>query len=122
MTKEEIIEYATAQPAAAYDCPFDGLDATVLRHSDTGRWFGIVMEVPEKFFGRREMTVCLKCPPDLQPLLIEQYAGIIFKAYHMNKTHWITVRLSLERQTLEQLIRLSYDITDKRRKQNDKSK
>lgn len=117
MTKEEIIAYATAQPAAAADQPFDGdFDATVLRHSDTGRWFGILMEVPEKFFGRRELTLTMKCPPDLQPLLLEKYAGLVYKAYHMNKTHWITVRLSAERQLLEQLIRLSYDITDKRSK------
>ena len=34
----------------------------------------------------------LKCDPVLSRLLRETYRGIL-PAYHMNKTHWITVRL-----------------------------
>ena len=45
-------------------------------------------------------------------MLCNTYAGIL-PGYHMNKKHWITVRLdgSVPDEEIEKLVRLSYDIT-----------
>lgn len=119
MTKREITDYALGLPLSAADCPFtDDFETTVLRHSDTRKWFGIILSVPDSFFGCAEEALNLKCPTELIPLLAEKYAGLIFPAYHMNKNHWITVRLCADGDIIRQLISLSYDITDNRSKEN----
>lgn len=121
MTKQEIIEYALTLPAAKADCPFDeDFETTILRHGDTGRWFGALLSVPEKHYGVAEEALDVKAPPELVPLLIDKYPGCVFPAYHMNKKHWLTVRFSADADLIRDLIRLSYDLTDrKRRKHND---
>ena len=46
----------------------------------------------------------------------------IFPAYHMSKTHWISVALdgSVEKEKLEWLLDLSFDLTAKRIKRHPK--
>lgn len=53
----------------------------------------------------------LKCGPDLIENLI-QIPGII-PAYHMNKTHWISVLLdrTVPAEQIRNLINLSYQLT-----------
>ena len=117
MTKNEIIDYALGLPVSAADCPFtEDFETTVLRHRDSRKWFGIILAVPQTFFGRAEQALNLKCPPELIPLLAEKYAGLIFPAYHMNRKHWITVRMRADDDIIKQLISLSYDITDNKRR------
>lgn len=113
--KDEILKFAV-DLGGIYDNPFSGAydSATVLRHKGTGKWFGILLEIPAGFFGDNEAEtgLDLKCPPDIGFLFKEQFDGIK-PAYHMNKEHWITVRLdgSVPKEVIEQLISLSYDIT-----------
>ncbi len=112
---DEILKFAV-DLGGSYDNPFSGANdtATVLRHKGTGKWFGILLEIPAYFFGGEtaETGLDLKCPPDIGYLFKEQFDGIK-PAYHMNKEHWITVRLdgSVPKDVIEQLISLSYDIT-----------
>ena len=44
--REKVIEYALSLPNTGADNPFEGdFDTTVLRHKDTGKWFGIIMNI-----------------------------------------------------------------------------
>ena len=56
-------------------------------------------------------VVNLKCAPEV----IESIAGLepgIYRAYHMNKTHWLTVALSeCDNDTIFWLLGISYDLT-----------
>ena len=53
----------------------------------------------------------VKCPPDLIPLLTEQERGV-YPAYHMNRTHWVTVRpCECADDTVRRLVQLSYTLT-----------
>ena len=99
------------------DYPFEeDFETGVFRHVDSGKWFGIAMNIPyTKIVRGREGSVDvvnLKCAPEV----IESIAGIepgIYRAYHMNKTHWLTVALdgSCDSDTIDWLLGISYDLT-----------
>lgn len=87
MTKDEYLEYCGSIAAAVLDKPFkNDEDSIVIRHRDTRKWFGLVMESDGK------TIVNLKCEPMEADFLRKAYKGVI-PAYHMNKTHWNTVCL-----------------------------
>lgn len=112
MTKEQLIEYALTFSGAAADRPFEGdTETVVLRHSDTGKWFGIIM----KLDGRD--IVNLKCEPDNADFLRSVYKGVI-PAYHMNKVHWNTVYLDSDvpDEELESMVNGSFMLTSKKKR------
>lgn len=112
MTKEQLIEYALTFSGAASDRPFEGdTETVVLRHSDTGKWFGIIM----KLEGRD--IVNLKCEPANADFLRSVYKGVI-PAYHMNKVHWNTVYLDSDvpDEELENMMNGSFILTSKSKK------
>lgn len=91
----------------------------VYRHSDNNKWFAVVMEIPKNKIGISEsgtiQVVNLKCDPLLIGSLIAEKG--IYKAYHMNKTHWITVSLddSVDDDKIKWLLSISFDLTARRR-------
>lgn len=112
MTKEQLIEYALTFAGAAADCPFEGdTETVVLRHSGTGKWFGIIMRLD----GRD--IVNLKCEPANADFLRSVYKGVI-PAYHMNKTHWNTVYLDSDVPDgeLENMVSGSFSLTSKKKR------
>lgn len=144
MQKEELFAFAAALGGAVIDYPFqDDFETAVFRHADTRRWFGIWLSVPCRWFGAEAAgrgntglfgaenagregagvkntgaAFCLnvKCPPDLIPLLTGQERGV-YPAYHMNRTHWVTVRpCECADDTVRRLVQLSYTLTQGRAK------
>lgn len=121
ITRQRVLDMALALPGAASDMPFDeDFDTTVLRHGPGGKWFGLLMKVPRDRVGLDGAGTAeilnLKCDPLIGFGLRQSYADIL-PAWHMNKQHWISVRLEGEvpEETLETLIRMSYDLTGKRK-------
>ena len=97
------------------DYPFeDDFETGVFRH-ESGKWFALAMNISAKKLGKTsEMqidVVNFKCSPEV----IESIAGVepgIYRAYHMNKTHWLTVALSeCDDNTVLWLLAISYDLT-----------
>ena len=87
MTKTEVIAYSLTLSGAAADSPFENDGETVvLPHSDSGKWFGLIMQLNGKYI------VNLKCEPMNADFLRSVYEGVT-PAYHMNKTHWNSVIL-----------------------------
>ena len=98
------------------DYPFeDDFVTGVFRHTDSGKWFGIAMNIPFAKIrpgGEGSVDVVnLKCAPEV----IESIAGVevgIYRASHMNKTHWLTVALDeCDKDTILWLLGISYDLT-----------
>ena len=98
------------------DYPFEeDFNTGVFRHSDTGKWFALAMNISAKKLGKTSKmqidVVNFKCSPEV----IESIAGVetgIYRAYHMNKTHWLTVALSeCDDDTVLWLLAISYDLT-----------
>ena len=94
----------------------------VYRHESNQKWFAVIMEIPKAKLGIDEEgninVVNLKSDPLLIGSLILDNG--IYPAYHMNKNHWITVRLdgSVEEDKIEWLLGLSFELTDKKLKEN----
>lgn len=112
MTKEAYIEFCKNIVGAQVDQPFDNdFEATAARHSDTKKWFALIMEYQGK------TVVNLKCEPMESDFLRSVFKGVI-PAYHMNKIHWNTVFLESDvpDEELERMTLISFDLTDKRKK------
>ena len=122
ITDEKVFRFTRSLFGAQTDQPFEGdFTTTVLRHSDTGKWFGIVLDAPKNKVGvSGEGTVRvlnLKCDPLFADILFQAYRGIV-PAYHMNKRHWISVVLAgdVPWEEVENCIRMSYALTAKKQK------
>ena len=118
--RKSVIEYALSLPNTGADNPFEGdFDTTVLRHTDTGKWFGIIMNISGDKVGLspniRVDVMNVKCEPEDTFTAREMSCGIV-PAYHMNKKHWISIILngSVERELTEALLEASYDLTSKK--------
>ncbi|MBR2875628.1 MAG: MmcQ/YjbR family DNA-binding protein [Clostridia bacterium] len=92
----------------------------VYRHSENNKWFAVIMDIPKSKLGfQSEETVSvvnLKCDPVLMGSLYSEYG--IFPAYHMNKSHWISVLLDggVEKEKLEWLTDISFNLTKSKRR------
>ena len=109
MTRKEFEELVLDNYGVRADYPFEEDFVTgVFRHG-SGKWFAVAMNIAKKKLGFPDIlggcgeykrdgdeqidVVNLKCAPEV----IESIAGVepgIYRAYHMNKTHWLTVALS----------------------------
>lgn len=116
MTRKEFENLVFENYAIEADYPFeDDFETGVFRHTGTGKWFALAMKINENKLGHcgNETldVVNLKCAPEV----VESLAGIeigIYRAYHMNKTHWLTVALSeCDYDTISWLLGISYDLT-----------
>lgn len=87
MTPEDIEEFCLSLPGAELRFPFESAP-------DVRAWC-----VHRKMFAwctpkRLPMTVQLKADPELLQALLNNYA-FIEPGYHMNKRHWISIRLDM---------------------------
>ena len=104
------------------DFPFDdGRDRTagVLRHTDTERWFGLIMRVKKSVLaGESDPTridvMNLKADPEKIPDLWKTDG--IYPAYHMNRKYWISVALDerLSDGAVMELTGESFGLTEKK--------
>ena len=115
MTREEFEALVFDSYNVRADYPFDeDFETGVFRH-ENGKWFALAMNISGKKIGKASNmqieVVNFKCVPEI----IESIAGIepgIYRAYHMNKTHWLTVALSeCDNDTISWLLGISYDLT-----------
>ncbi|MBR4550372.1 MAG: MmcQ/YjbR family DNA-binding protein [Oscillospiraceae bacterium] len=116
MTKEELIRYVAERFSTDPEYPWDD-ESFIFRHSANRKWFAVAMRVPYTRLGiEREGLadiVDVKC----SPLLMGAYRGLpgILPGYHMNKEHWLTIRLdgSAEEGVIRELFELSFDLTNR---------
>lgn len=90
-----------------------------LRNSRTGKWFAaLIGALPLSKLGLhtedRADVLNLKCDPMLSYTLIDNER--IFAGYHMNKEHWISVRLDgcVPIDELKALVDMSYALVNKK--------
>ena len=121
MTREELFRFAQEAWGTEPEYPWmDEPAFAVLRHSLGGKWYGLVMNLPRKTLGLPGEgsvdVINLKLDPALVYILREQPGYL--PAWHMNKTHWLTVRLdgSVPPERVTDLLEQSYDLTKKKMK------
>ena len=94
MARKKFEELVFDMYNARADYPFEeDFETGVFRH-ESDKWFALAMNIGERKIGHvgdeKIDVVNLKCAPEV----IESLAGIepgIYRAYHMNKTHWLTI-------------------------------
>ena len=96
MTKQEYLSHCLDTFGTPPDYPFDeDFETAVLRHTDTRKWYAIVMKVSRRKFGMNSDEVIdvvnLKLPMEMFGSF--GAADGVYPAYHMNKLHWISVLL-----------------------------
>ena len=118
MIRRELIDLCLTFPGAYEDYPFDDLTAgnpwTVMRHRGNKKGFAHIYER-----GGR-LCVNLKCDP-LEAGLLRSAFQNVTPGYHMNKTHWNTVRLGgdsadrhacdVPEEELKRMVGLSFALT-----------
>ena len=126
MTRDELQRYIFDHYSTEPDYPWTGApNHAVFRHGGNRKWFALVLDVPRNKLGlpgtQMIDVVNLKC----DPILIGSLRGEpgIFPAYHMNKTHWNSVRAQgsvpddLLRNLLDEAYRLVLHALPKKKQQ-----
>lgn len=119
MTKRDnVFKYAKEKYGTNPDYPWKKYpDYAVLRHSNTHKWYGLVINIKKNKLGLKGEDsidiINLKMPPELIGSL-RQSKGFL-PAYHMNKEHWITILLddTVATEEIYSLIDMSYELTKK---------
>lgn len=118
MTREEIFSYALEEYGIEPDYPFEE-DYAVLRHKDNNKWFALFTKLPAVKLGLEEEgsieIMNVKCD-EIIAASLHGTPGY-FPAYHMNKSHWITLAAErLSDDEIKQMLDLSFTLTEKKRK------
>lgn len=116
ITKQALCEYIASTYAANAEHLWpDYPEYAVFRNGQSKKWFATYMVIPPSklgLLGEEPVAVCnVKAEPLFIDLLLQQKG--VSPAYHMNKTHWVTLLLS-GGQTEEQikaLLDMSYHLT-----------
>ncbi|UIF28885.1 MmcQ/YjbR family DNA-binding protein [Levilactobacillus brevis] len=115
-TRQEIFGYIANNYAASPVYTFKKFPHYATFKTPSGKWFALVMNVPQNKLGLSGTTetdvIDVKVDPELASIL-RQKPGYL-PAYHMNKEHWLTVVLNdqTDPQTLKQLIDDSYNLVN----------
>ena len=116
MNRAEFISLAEELYGEAPDHPFEK-DQTiaVFRHSGNRKWFAVVMTVPKDKLGIKEDgtidIVNVKCAGEIIDSFRHERG--IYPAYHMSKTHWLTIALdgTVNAETVRFLLGVSHELT-----------
>lgn len=145
MDRAVIYDYVREAYGTVPDQPFsDDFDSTVLRHRRSQKWYGLIMKIPRRKIGLPQSdtgdvlsgkcgsdridvlngkcdsdridVLNVKCEPDMVAVLAHQEG--FAPAYHMNKRHWLTVRLdgSVSREQIFHLLDISYELTGNKKR------
>ena len=107
-TREDILKFGLSLPKTYKDTPFHDPNWVLVRRKDNKKAFLWTYE----YQGQLQMNV--KIDPEWRKVWLEAFDAVL-PAYHMNKTHWITIVIdgSMEDKELKRFISESYDLTGK---------
>lgn len=119
MTRLKLKEYILEQYGIIEDYPFENdTTSAVFRHSSNNKWFALMMNIPANKLGihsdKHIDIVNVKCDPLMLGSIIREKG--IYTAYHMSKSHWISIALdgTAEDDKIKWLVDMSYDMTKKK--------
>lgn len=124
MTREDLEQLIYDTYGVCADYPFaEDLQTGAFRH-ENGRWFCLAMRIRARRLGHKEDgcidVINLKCAPEITESLVGRETGI-YPAYHMNKTHWLSVALGeCDGETVRWLLGISYELTATKIRQSKK--
>ena len=96
MTRQIFFELYESTFRTLPDYPFEeDFETAVFRHTDSHKWYAIVMRVSRRKFGLESDEIVdvvnLKLPTEMFGSF--GVSDGVYPAYHMNKLHWVSVLL-----------------------------
>lgn len=117
MNREELIKYIAEVYGSNAEYLWDSAPSyAVFRHQSNRKWFAVIMDLQKEKLGLHEDGAIdilnLKCDPILNGNLRQEKG--FFPAYHMSKTHWITIALdgTVDSDKIKWLLDLSFELTN----------
>ncbi len=90
-------------------------DNAIIRNSKNNKWYSVLMLINKKKLGLPEDEIIEVMNLHLEPSQVEEIVDNkkYFRGFHMNKKHWITVKLdnSVKTEELYKLIDISYNLS-----------
>lgn len=118
-TREAVLTFALDAWGDEPDFPFERDDVSaVLRHDRNRKWYALLMRLPYRRLGLEKDgetdILTLKADPLLVDALVNRPG--FCRAYHMNKTRWVTALLDgcLMMDDIVPLLEMSRDLTANR--------
>lgn len=96
-------------------------DYAVFRHQTNKKWYALIMNIPYEKLGEKNGQavdiINLKCDHIMIGSLLKEKG--FYPAYHMSKTHWITIALDncVDSNKIKAMIDISYELTEQKIKQ-----
>lgn len=121
MTREQLFEYVKNEYGTDPDYPWDkDFESAVLRHRNTKKWYALVMYVRADKLGYDSLDFLSVITLKAEMLLIDTLVlrEGFHRAYHMNKTQWMTIELEsgVSEENIKDLLDKSYELTEKKSK------
>ena len=116
---KEILKYIKEKYNEEPEYLWEDKSSAVIRHKEDNKWYMVLMKIEKSKLGFDSSELIeiinLKLPPSTIENIIDN--KLYFKAYHMNKKHWITIILdnNINTKDIIKYINISYDITSKRK-------
>ena len=113
MTRAQLFDYVREQYGTEPDYPWQD-DNAVLRHP-SGKWYAVLLRVePQRvgLIGTEPLDLLnVKCGPMLSGIAREK-PGFL-PAYHMNKLHWVSLRLdgTASEGDIREFLSISHELT-----------
>lgn len=114
MDRKEFTSYILNNYVTNEEHPWaESPDNSVFRHPSNKKWFALIMNIGSDKLGLNGGNidvVNLKC----EPAMIDNFLDgkSVFRAYHMNKTYWITVIIgAADENKLKMLLDVSFELT-----------
>jgi len=106
MTRQEAVAACLEFPFAYEDYPFDDHNWTVMRHQGNKKIFAAI------FQRKGRIWINVKAEPLAGDFWRRTYPAVV-PAYHMNKTHWISIILdgTMSDREILRLIQDSFTLT-----------
>lgn len=117
MKRDELIDYIQSNYGVSAEYLWKKYpNYAIFRHNNNAKWFAAIMDVPSKKLyegGGDDIVdiIDLKAAPEIIGSL--RLKDGAYPAYHMNKEHWVTIKLesNFSDDELKSLIDDSYRLT-----------
>ena len=119
MNRKELESYIVDKYSVEPEYPWQSAPSfAVFRHSNNKKWFAVIMTITKDKLGFDSTENIDIVNLKFDPLMNVTTEKGVFPAYHMSKTHWISVALdgTVEKEKLEWLLDLSFDLSNKKTK------
>ncbi len=110
---QEIVDFIKSEYDVEPEFPWEKYsEYAVFRAKENSKWFAIIMEVEKTKLGLQDegtmLVINLKDTPSQveEKIAKEHY----FPAYHMNKKHWYSLNLDVNKNEIIEAIRQSYKL------------